>query len=230
MPAQRLRVRFTKGERVRYISHLDVLRHWERAIRRAGLPLSYSQGFTPHPKLAFAAPLALGFTSEAEIMEVTLDERIDAAEFATRLAAESSPDLEVRDVAEVALAGPAPQAVLLWADYRVEAPGVAPALAAGRCADFLACAEVPWTVEKAEKTKTVDLRAGVATLRACANDGGTTLLMRLRADQEHTTRPEHVLGAILPGVEAAAIVRTGLVFDEASPARAAWRRKGQYEG
>ena len=71
---QRIRARFRKGERVRHISHLDVLRYWERAIRRAGLPLLYSQGFTPHPKIAFAAPLPLGFIGEGEIMEVLLEE------------------------------------------------------------------------------------------------------------------------------------------------------------
>ncbi|MGH2634098.1 MAG: TIGR03936 family radical SAM-associated protein, partial [Tepidiformaceae bacterium] len=69
MSTQRFRVWFRKGERVRYISHLDVLRAWERAIRRTGLPLSYSQGFTPHPKIAFASPLPLGFIGECEVMD-----------------------------------------------------------------------------------------------------------------------------------------------------------------
>ena len=66
-----------------------MLRFWERAIRRAGLPLSYSQGFTPHPPLAFASPLPLG---EAEMVDVTLDERVDLENLreGTRVAAQTS--------------------------------------------------------------------------------------------------------------------------------------------
>src|SRR6185295_346248 len=101
MAAQRVRAWFRKGERVRFISHLDVLRSWERAIRRAELPLSYSQGFTPHPKLAFASPLPLGFTSEAEVMDVTLDERVPLPEFSKRLAEQTTEDLAILRVEEV---------------------------------------------------------------------------------------------------------------------------------
>jgi len=86
MTVQRVRIFFAKRERVRYISHLDVLRYWERAIRRAGLPLSYSQGFTAHPKLQFAGPLPLGYLAEREVVDVSLDERVPLSEIAGRLA------------------------------------------------------------------------------------------------------------------------------------------------
>ncbi|MGI8926157.1 MAG: TIGR03936 family radical SAM-associated protein [Tepidiformaceae bacterium] len=229
MAVQRFRVWFSKGERVRYISHLDVLRAWERSLRRAGLPLAYSQGFTPHPKIAFASPLPLGFTSEAELMDITLDERVDAAEFRERLTAESSPDLLATAVEEVPLNTPPPQAVLLWADYRALLPCVPLETAACRAASFLELAELPWTVEKADKSRTYDLRAAVAHLHAAAAEAGCTLSMRLSAGQELTARPEHLLAALLPGVEAALITRTGLLLEEHSPAREAWRRRGQYE-
>jgi radical SAM-linked protein len=124
MVQQRFRVWFKKGERVRYISHLDVLRFWERAIRRAELPLSYSQGFTPHPKIAFAGPLPLGFVGERELMDVTLDERVPVADFRERIKAETSDDLALVDIAEVPLSSPAPQASVAWGDYRVDLLGV----------------------------------------------------------------------------------------------------------
>jgi radical SAM-linked protein len=229
MTVQRFRVRFRKGERVRYISHLDVLRAWERAIRRAGLPLSYSHGFTPHPKIGFAAPLPLGFTGEAEVMDVSLDEMVPAQEFRCRLSAETTDDMAIVDVEEIAVTAPPPQAGLLWADYRVALPGVAIDAARRAVADFMAKTELSWSEERKERSRTYDLRGAVALLTVEAAEGGVSLSMRLQADQELTARPEQVVGALFPGLEAAAIARTGLVIAETSPAREAWRRKGQFE-
>lgn len=230
MSVQRFRVWFRKGERVRYISHLDVLRAWERAIRRAGLPLSYSQGFTPHPKIAFASPLPLGFLSEAEVMDISLDERVEADEFRARLAPESTEDLAVLNVEEIAISAPPPQAALLWADYSADVPELGIDEARGAAHAFMLRSEFEWTDERKEKARTYDLRPAVATLEAQPLDGGTRLSMRLQADKEMTARPEQVLAAVFPGFEATVYRRTGLVIDEPSPARDAWRRRGQYEG
>jgi radical SAM-linked protein len=228
MVQQRFRVWFKKGERVRYISHLDVLRFWERAIRRAELPLSYSQGFTPHPKIAFAGPLPLGFVGERELMDVTLDERVPVADFRERIKAETSDDLALVDIAEVPLSSPAPQASVAWGDYRVDLLGVTAESASETIRDFLAKADFAWTEEKKEKTKTYNLREAVATMSAAPAEGGATLTMRLRADQEMTGRPEQVLAALFPEVEFGVITRTAILLDEPSPARDLWRRRGQY--
>lgn len=229
MSVQRFRVLYSRDEGVRYISHLDTLRFWERAIRRAGLPLSYSQGFTPHPKIAFASPLPLGFLGEAEIMDVTLDEWVDAAAFRERLAAQSNASLAVVEVREVALGAQAPQAVLAWASYAVLLPGVEPAEAQGVVAAFLALATFPWTEERQEKQRAYDLRAGVASLAACATDGGSRLSMRLSARAGFTVRPEQVAAALFPGATPGIITRTGQHLDEPSPAHSLWRRKGRFE-
>lgn len=228
MTQQRFRIWFKKGERVRYISHLDVLRSWERSIRRAELPLSYSQGFTPHPKLAFAGPLPLGFTSEAEIMDVTLDERVPIDEFESRLAAETTEDLAVVAVEEVPLGAPQPQSSVMWADYACELPGIDPEAAGHVLSEFLAKDDVPWTEERKEKTRQYNLRAMVASISASPADGGTLLTMRLSAGQEATGRPEQVVAALFPATEPTVYRRTRIILDEPSPAREAWRRKGQY--
>lgn len=228
MTAQRYRVWFRKGERLRYISHLDVLRAWERSLRRAELPLAYSQGFTPHPKLAFASPLPMGFASEAEVMDVTLDERVPAGEFQQRLAAQTTEDLAVLRVEEVALTSHAPQASMLWADYRV-ALDLDPAEAAATVRDFLARESMPWTEERGERVREYDLRAACAWVRARAVEGGSELEMRLRADQELTARPEAIVAALFPGHAPALIVRTNIVLQDHSPARDLWRRVGQYQ-
>ena len=229
MAVQRFRVLFRKGERVRYISHLDVLRFWERAIRRAELPLSYSQGFTPHPKLAFASPLPLGFMSEAEVMDVTLDERIEPQEFRARLLPETTEDLSVVGISEIALSTLPPQAAILWADYRVDLVDANPEQVGAAVAGFVDCSDFPWTEEKKERSKTYNLRAAVASLEVVAVDGGVRLTMRLQADAALTARPDQLLEAILPGVAASAFTRTGLVLDDPSPAHEAWRRVGQYQ-
>ena len=64
----RLRLKFSRGEKLKYLSHLDLMRLWERALRRAGLPAAYSEGFSPHPRISLASPLAVGVTSRAELM------------------------------------------------------------------------------------------------------------------------------------------------------------------
>jgi len=56
----RLRVRFCRGEELKFISHLDIIRLWLRAMRRAGIPLEYTEGFSPHPRISLAVPLSVG--------------------------------------------------------------------------------------------------------------------------------------------------------------------------
>lgn len=81
----RIIANFRKGEELRFISHLDIQRLVQRAMRRANLPLSYSQGFNPHPILSFASALSVGYTSDAEWMDVRLSEDVAPEEFTARL-------------------------------------------------------------------------------------------------------------------------------------------------
>lgn len=229
MTAQRIRVWFRKGDRVRYISHLDVLRFWERAIRRAGLPLSYSQGFTPHPRLAFASPLPMGFTAEREVMDVTLDEAVAVDEFARRLREQATEDLAVVAVEEVAVSAAPPQAAMLWADYSMVMPGLSPMEARGAIDDFTRQSALPWREERGERVREYDLRAATAWVRFRPADGGVVLSMRMQADQSLTARPEALAAALFPGRECGPITRDGIVLDERSKARELWRRFGQYQ-
>ncbi|MFZ5352941.1 MAG: TIGR03936 family radical SAM-associated protein [Bacillota bacterium] len=72
-----MRLKFTKGNEVKYISHLDLMRAFQRAIRRSDIPVSYSAGFNPHQELSFGAPLSLGVTSDAEYVDIKLAQRIE---------------------------------------------------------------------------------------------------------------------------------------------------------
>lgn len=78
-------VKFTKQDRMKFLSHLELIKLVERAFRRADVPLKFSQGFNPHPKIAFAAPLAVGVSSEGEYLTVELNEKLDANKFVHNL-------------------------------------------------------------------------------------------------------------------------------------------------
>ncbi len=80
-----IRLKFTKGNEVKYISHLDLMRVFQRAIRRTGIPISYSSGFNPHQEISFGAPLSLGVTSAAEYVDFKLVEAMDVQEIENRL-------------------------------------------------------------------------------------------------------------------------------------------------
>ena len=80
-----IRLKFTKGNEVKYISHLDLMRVFQRAIRRTGIPISYSIGFNPHQEISFGAPLSLGVTSAAEYVDFRLAEKMDVEEIINRL-------------------------------------------------------------------------------------------------------------------------------------------------
>lgn len=213
---------------MRFISHLDVLRYWERSIRRARLPLSYSAGFTPHPRLAFAAPLPLGFVGEAEVVDATFDEPVDLEVVRELLAEQATPDIQLLDIREVAVNAPAPQAQLRWADYRWRVAGLNHEAAAQVVTEFLAQETFEFTDRRKEKPRTMDIRAGVAKLEAFSSDGGTGLFSRLRADQDLTVRPETIMDALFPGIEAEGFTRTAMHFEDVSPAREAYRRLGRF--
>ncbi len=80
-----IRLKFTKGNEVKYISHLDLMRVFQRAIRRTGIPVSYSIGFNPHQEISFVAPLSLGVTSAAEYVDFRLADKMDVEEIINRL-------------------------------------------------------------------------------------------------------------------------------------------------
>lgn len=94
-----MRIRFIRGEAVKFISHLDLMKVFERAIRRSGLPISYSKGFNPHPHIIFGLPLAVGMTSECEHADLELDEEIKPEELVHMLNASLPEGIRVTGAA-----------------------------------------------------------------------------------------------------------------------------------
>lgn len=230
MKVQRLRVTFRRGEELKYITHLDLMRAWERMLRRAGLPLAYSEGFTPHPQISFAAALPVGVIGEREVVDLFLSERVSPEAFLRAAAKEAPPGLELLSAEEVGLSLPSLQSEMRWAEYEVEAPadGWTPDRAREAIERFLAAESIPWEHQREKETKRYDIRAVVQDLRLLDSPPGRIRVwMRLRHDQEVAGRAEQVAAALgLP--EPDRIVRTRLILAETSPARDRWRRTGQY--
>lgn len=194
----RLRITFAKEEALKYISHLDLARAWERALRRARVPLAYSQGFNPRPKMAFAAALPVGYTSVAEVLDVFLEDRLTPAEMVHRLAEVLPAGLRVVSVAEVEPRLPALQSQVRAAEYsvRVAWSGDGADLGA-RIADLLAKSTLPCERVRKGRRYTYDLRPLIEVLRVEAREGADyRLWMKLRYGSEGTGRPEDVLGAL----------------------------------
>lgn len=118
----KLRLKVTKGEPIRYISHLDFAGAIERAVRRAKLPAAYSEGFNPHMKLAFASALAVGVTSEAEYLDLELTEEADIAFLEDRLKRQLPAGIELKAAKYVAQPSKALMAVVDLATYEIFVP------------------------------------------------------------------------------------------------------------
>lgn len=121
---QRIRIRYAKRGPLRFTSHRDFARAFERAMRRAGVPVAYSQGFTPHPKVSFATTAPTGVASEAEYLEIGLRERVDPTELREALNAALSPGFAVLDAVEATGGNLAER--IEASHWRVELPGVEP--------------------------------------------------------------------------------------------------------
>jgi radical SAM-linked protein len=208
----RLRVRFKRGEEIKYISHLDIIRLWQRSFRRAGIALAYSEGFNPHPRLALASPLALGVTSEAELMDIYLEHPMSAASFTTAVAGCLPPGLEIMQAVAVAPLLPSMQSQLRQAEYRVRAAVPAGFDIQAAVTTLMQKESLPWQHQRDTGIKSYDLRKLVEEIRLCGEGEGEAVVdMRLRCDSAGSGRPEQVLKALGLGAPLA-VHRTRLIL------------------
>jgi radical SAM-linked protein len=196
---QRLRVRYAKRGRLRFTSHRDFARAFERALRRAEVPMAYSAGFTPHPKVSYAGAAPTGVASEAEYLEIALAERREPEQVLAALDAALPVGL---DVVEVVEATPPPLADRIEASYwRVELPEVPLGQVQAAVTALMAADVAP--VEKLTKDgrRTVDARAPIVHLRVSESQQAATpdCCAILEAVVRHATpavRPDDVLTAL----------------------------------
>jgi radical SAM-linked protein len=175
---QHLVVRYAKRGKMRFASHRDVARAFERGVRRAGLPIAYSAGFTPHPKISYPGGAPTGVASEAEYLSLALTERQAETQVCQRLDAALPDGIDVIDVTDAGSpgdsGGSSPRAMpsrartafghLEASEWRVVLPGVEPAAAERAVAGFLALGEAPVERLTDKGVRRLDARAAVAEM------------------------------------------------------------------
>jgi radical SAM-linked protein len=163
---QRIRIRYAKRGPLRFTSHRDFARAFERAVRRANVPIAYSQGFTPHPKISYASAAPTGVASEAEYLEIGLQSEVDPGELIAALDSALSPGLDILE-AVVAHGGNLAERIEA-SSWRVELPGVDPEDLDAAVTKFMTADEVP--VERLTKQgmRTFDTREPVVHMSVAA--------------------------------------------------------------
>lgn len=218
----RIRITFVKQGALRYTGHLDLHKLWERAARRAELPLAYSQGFHPQPKMNMAAALPLGFSSRCEVMDMKLEHDIPLDDLPTRLNETLPPGLQVVDIQQVDERAPALQTRVASAEYEVT------------LSDFIELSELQRRIDSVNESQAIprerrgkmyDLRPlieelslipgpsmGSAARSPAGKEVGVRIFMRLAAREGATGRPEEVLDLLGIEFEGTRIERTRLIF------------------
>jgi radical SAM-linked protein len=202
----RVRVTFSKQGALRYTGHLDLHKIWERSIRRAKLPLSYSQGYHPQPKINLAAALPLGFASRAEVMDMWLNE--DVEDVVSPLQSNVPPGLRILEANPVDDRLPSLQSQVIAAEYEVEITG---ANSASGLTEKVATVLESESIPRVRRKKKYDLRPLIEELTLVDE---SHIFMRLTAREGATGRPEEVLDEMGIPIEDARIERTKLLFKE----------------
>jgi radical SAM-linked protein len=183
------RVAFRKTGLLRFLGHLDVLRTFDRAVRRAKLPVEYSQGFSPHAHLSFAMPLPLGVAGERELCAIDLVSDWQPVAIMKGLARQLPHDLGIVEAQVLPRTKRSPFADLIAADYRAEIAGIEPQKLQEGVEALLQREEL--IIHRTTKSREldIDLRGRIKELRA--EDG--SLQMRLGLTDEDLAKPDEVL-------------------------------------
>jgi len=201
---QRMRIRYAKRGRLRFSSHRDFQRAFERALRRAGVPMAYSAGFSPHPKISYVGAAPTGTASEAEYLEIALTEPVEPAGLRAALDDALPAGLDVMEAVEAGSGSLAER--VNASDWRIELAGVPVERAAAAVAAFLDQAEVPVVRVLKDGARTLDARAPVVLAEVTGGretrpgkPAGEPLCAILRLVVRHVTpavRPDDILAGL----------------------------------
>ena len=218
----RLRILFSKQGALRYTGHLDLHTLLERAARRAALPLAYSQGFHPTPKVQLASALPLGFSSRAEMMDMWLTAECDPVKVKEDLQAALPRDIQILDLQTVDDRVPPLQTQVIAAEYEAAIPAEFASNLTAHLSAVMDASSLP----RERRGKPYDLRPLIESLTLLVpsghsphfhgkwgeTEGGVRLHMRLTAREGATGRPEEVLSALGIPSEDVRVERTRLIF------------------
>ena len=191
-----LRVKYSKTPAGRFLSHLDLLRAMERAFRRADLPLAFSEGFNPHPRISFGSALAVGITSDGEYLDVQLVEEISPQELKTRLDKTMPPALKVLAVKKIKPGAASLSSLINMARYRVSVPLLAPLDARDLetvIAKVMSQSNFEVIRQGKKGLKRIDVREGIYDMRGYPEDNMLILTLDVKTGSQGSIRPEEAV-------------------------------------
>jgi radical SAM-linked protein len=204
----RIRITFAKNDPMRFTGHLDLQKTWERTVRRAGLPLAYSQGFNPRPRINLASALPLGITSQAEVVDIWLEEDIELPDISSALVDASPPGFSIINLRQVDIGEPSLQSQLVAAEYSITLLEHIPDLNQ-KVEEVINSKQLMRT----RKKKKYDLRPLIESIQILTlEDEGQQIWVCLTAREGATGRPDELLLTLGVQPETARIHRTRLIF------------------
>ncbi|HQN68642.1 MAG TPA: TIGR03936 family radical SAM-associated protein [Anaerolineaceae bacterium] len=207
----RVRIKFAKLENLRFIGHLDLQRLFERALNRTGLPLRYTQGFSPKIRINIASALPLGFISSAEVLDFWLNAPVDLQEIREKLQTALPKDLQILDIQEIPNKAPSLQASVHLSEYSITLPDTyAQDKIEIKLNNLLDCDTIP--VER--RGKTVDIKPMIKEYALFSKDGSTVLQLQMDSSATSNGRPDELLKLLDIDPADVIIERTKLIFEE----------------
>ncbi len=194
-----IRVRFSEFGKVRFISHRDVARLFERALRKLGLPVAYSEGFSPRPKLSFGLALSVGYESDAEYLDVELTEKVDLKGLAQRFTDAMPNGITVTEIIELDAGAASLQQAIVSCIWHIEVLGMSIAEMEAITASTMAATELPTERVRKGKTKVSDVRPSILGIEVVGpTENGVAIAAHL-ATEQLSMRPSELL--VLLGIE-----------------------------
>lgn len=212
------RVRFTKLGKIRFLSHRDIARVWERGLRRAGVPVAYSEGFSPRPRISFGLALSTGYESLGEYLDVDLaaDAGLDAHDLPARVSPHLPDGMDAQIAIDLPLGSDSLQQAVTSCRWRIEVVGPEPAAVKATVSTALAASELPTVVERKGTETTIDARPAILEL-AVSGDAPqpgvsslrpTAVLEATLATQPRSLRPAELLRALDATWHEGCVIRT----------------------
>jgi radical SAM-linked protein len=195
----RVRLRFTKQGKVRFTSHRDVARIWERALRRAGVPVASTEGFSPRPKVHFGLALPTGHESLGEYLDIDLRSPVDADELPPRLSPMMPIGLDVERAEVIDRSLPSLQEAVVACSWSIELVDVEHAVVDEGVSALLAADTIPVVRERKGRQVSDDLRPAIGRLAVCPTVRGRADVVAVEVDlatQPRGVRPSELVGAL----------------------------------
>jgi radical SAM-linked protein len=191
-----VRIRFSKRGKVRFISHRDVARAFDRAFRIEALPLAFTAGFVPRPKVSFGLALSVGHESDAEYLDVELEHAVELDDWPVALSAALPVGIDVTGTCVLAERAPALQESVTAVEYRLAVSGAAPSELGELVERAVTATALPITRTKKGREVVEDVRPLMRTVRVVGGSNGVAAVDLEIATQPRSARPGEIVAAI----------------------------------